>query len=230
MRYPLRTGMTLSVILLLFLAFNLVWVVKLPDLRQDFSQQQTNTLSPAALHLLTTLESPLDFYYFNSSIPAKKSILKHYAKRVEEKLRAFEHAANGRINLHIIDPTPFSEDAYKAGLYGLRDQPGFFGLIGAREGQTAQRIESFNPENEPLLEYEISHLITQLLHPEPAIVGLLSGLPAGASIEPLVLELHRHFDLLELEPTADHVPSRIKTLMLINPRGLPEKTLYQKTD
>jgi len=91
----------------------------------------------------------------------------------------FEHAANGRINLHIIDPTPFSEDAYKAGLYGLRDQPGFFGLIGAREGQTAQRIESFNPENEPLLEYEISHLITQLLHPEPAIVGLLSGLPAA---------------------------------------------------
>jgi len=227
MRYPLRTGMTLSVILLLFLAFNLVWAVKLPDLRQDFSQQKTNTLSPEVLHLLTTLESPLDFYYFNSSLPAQKSsILKHYAKRVEEKLRAFEHAANGRINLHIIDPAPFSEDAYKAGLYGLRDQPGFFGLIGTREGQAAQRIESFNPENEPLLEYEISHLITQLLHPEPAVIGLLSGLPAEASIEPLVLELHRHFDLLELEPTADHVPSRIKTLMLINPRELPEKTLY----
>lgn len=227
MRYPLRTGMTLSVILLLFLAFNLVWAVKLPDLRQDFSQQKTNTLSPEVVHLLTTLESPLDFYYFNSSLPAQKSsILKHYAKRVEEKLRAFEHAANGRINLHIIDPAPFSEDAYKAGLYGLRDQPGFFGLIGAREGQAAQRIESFNPENEPLLEYEISHLITQLLHPEPAVIGLLSGLPADASIEPLVLELHRHFDLLELEPTADHVPSRIKTLMLINPRELPEKTLY----
>ena len=227
MRYPLRTGMTLSVILLLFLAFNLVWAVKLPDLRQDFSQQKTNTLSPEVVHLLTTLESPLDFYYFNSSLPAQKSsILKHYAKRVEEKLRAFEHAANGRINLHIIDPAPFSEDAYKAGLYGLRDQPGFFGLIGAREGQAAQRIESFNPENEPLLEYEISHLITQLLHPEPAVIGLLSGLPADASIEPLVLELHRHFDLLELEQTADHVPSRIKTLMLINPRELPEKTLY----
>ncbi len=227
MRYPLRTGMTLSVILLLFLAFNLVWAVKFPDLRQDFSQQKTNTLSPEVVHLLTTLESPLDFYYFNSSLPAQKSsILKHYAKRVEEKLRAFEHAANGRINLHIIDPAPFSEDAYKAGLYGLRDQPGFFGLIGTREGQAAQRIESFNPENEPLLEYEISHLITQLLHPEPAVIGLLSGLPADASIEPLVLELHRHFDLLELEPTADHVPSRIKTLMLINPRELPEKTLY----
>ncbi|WP_443694767.1 Gldg family protein [Pseudomonas sp.] len=227
MRYPLRTGMTLSVILLLFLAFNLVWAVKFPDLRQDFSQQKTNTLSPEVVHLLTTLESPLDFYYFNSSLPAQKSsILKHYAKRVEEKLRAFEHAANGRINLHIIDPAPFSEDAYKAGLYGLRDQPGFFGLIGTREGQAAQRIESFNPENEPLLEYEISHLITQLLHPEPAVIGLLSGLPADAPIEPLVLELHRHFDLLELEPTADHVPSRIKTLMLINPRELPEKTLY----
>lgn len=73
MRSALRTGMTLSVILLLFLAFNLVWVVKLPDLRWDFSQQKNNSLSPAVMQLLATLDSPLDFYYFNASKPALKS-------------------------------------------------------------------------------------------------------------------------------------------------------------
>ncbi len=223
MRYALRTGMTLSVILLLFLAFNLVWAVKLPDLRQDFSQQKINTLSPSVLHLLSTLESPLDFYYFKSRMPAPKQ---NYAKRVEETLRAFEQSSNGRINLHIIDPAPFSEDAYKAGLYGLDDQQGFFGLIGTRDGQAAQRIGSFNPENESLLEYEISHLITQLLYPEPPVIGLLSGLATPTSLEPLVQELHRHFDLMELEPAADHVPSRIKTLMLVHPHRLSEKMLY----
>lgn len=223
MRSALRTGITLIIILLLFLAFNLVWVFKLPDLRWDLSQQKANTLSPAVLQLLSSLEAPLDFYYFNSRTPPKQ---KHYGRHVEEKLKAFEKSANGMINLHIINPAHSSEDAYKAGLYGLNNKHGFMGLISTRDGLAAQRIESFSPDREALLEYEISHLITQLLRPDPPAVGLLSGLPTQEPIEPLRRELHRHFDLMELEPSADHVPSRIKTLMLVHPRRLSEKTLY----
>lgn len=130
------------------------------------------------------------------------------------------------INLHIINPAHFSEDAYKAGLYGLNNKHGFLGLISTRDGLAAQRIESFSPDREALLEYEISHLITQLLRPGPPAVGLLSGLPTQETIEPLRRDLHRHFDLMELEPSADHVPSRIKTLMLVHPRRLSEQTLY----
>lgn len=223
MQSALRTGITFIVILLLFLAFNLVWVFKLPDLRWDLSQQKNHTLSPAVLQLLSSLEAPLDFYYFHSRTPPKQ---KHFGKRVEEKLKAFEKSANGMINLRIINPAHFSEDAYKAGLYGLDNKHGFLGLIGTRDGLTAQRIESFSPDREPLLEYEISHLITQLLRPGPPVVGLLSGGQAQEAIEPLRRELHRHFDLMELEPSADHVPSRIKTLMLVHPRRLSEQTLY----
>ncbi|WP_312491780.1 Gldg family protein [Pseudomonas cremoris] len=223
MQSALRTSITFIVILLLFLAFNLVWVFKLPDLRWDLSQQKNHTLSPAVLQLLSSLEAPLDFYYFHSRTPPKQ---KHYGKRVEEKLKAFEKSANGMINLRIINPAHFSEDAYKAGLYGLDNKHGFLGLIGTRDGLTAQRIESFSPDREPLLEYEFSHLITQLLRPGPPVVGLLSGGQAQEAIEPLRRELHRHFDLMELEPSADHVPSRIKTLMLVHPRRLSEQTLY----
>ncbi len=39
-----RAGMTLIVISLLFLAFNLVWVPKLPTVRWDFSQENTRRL------------------------------------------------------------------------------------------------------------------------------------------------------------------------------------------
>ena len=66
MRPTLRTGMTLIVILLLFLAFNLVWIAKLPDIRWDISEQKIHTLSPAAQQLVATLASPVDLYYFNS--------------------------------------------------------------------------------------------------------------------------------------------------------------------
>lgn len=93
MRSALRAGMTLIITLLLFLAFNLVWLPKLPDIRWDFSQQKIHTLSPATRQLLTTLESPVDLYYFNSKVPQKSHALKRYSQRVEDLLKAFEKAA-----------------------------------------------------------------------------------------------------------------------------------------
>lgn len=227
MRSALHAGMTLVVLLLVFLAFNLVWAVKLPDLRWDVSHSKSNTLSAPVQQLVASLDSPLDLYYFNSNAhPKKNRATQRYAKRVEETLKAFEAAANGMINLHIIDPGAFSEDAYRAGLYGLDDEAGFFGLIGTRDGQPAQRITSFNAEREALLEYEISHLISQLLHPQPPVVGLLSGLPIKELAAPLLQELHRHLNVVALEPSAQRVPTQIKTLMLVHPRALPEQALY----
>lgn len=48
MRSALSTGMTLLVILLLFLAFNLSWVNNLPEVRWDFSQQKTHVIARSA--------------------------------------------------------------------------------------------------------------------------------------------------------------------------------------
>lgn len=227
MRSALHAGTTLIVLLLIFLAFNLVWALKLPDLRRDFSHQQTNTLSPPVQQLLSRLDSPLDLYYFNSSNhPKKSSATKNYAIHVEETLKAFEVAAKGMINLHIIDPGEFSEDAYRAGLYGLAGEEGFFGLIGTREGQAAQRIESFSADRASLLEYEISHLISRLLNPKTPVIGRLSGLPIKEPGMPLLQDLQRHLNLIDLLPGSVRIPEHIQTLMLVHPRALPAQTLY----
>lgn len=227
MRSTLRTGMTLTVIVLLFLAFNLVWIAKVPDIRWDFSQQKIHTLSPPMHSLLTSLNSPLDLYYFNAhNTPKRSDALKRYGKRIEDLLREYEKAANGMINLHLIDPEPFSEDAYKAGLFGLNDEMGFMGLIGTRASRGAQRIESFSLDREPLLEYEISHLIFKLQHPEPTTVGLLPGVAIGETSSRLLKELQRHFKVVNLETTTDHMPENIETLMVVHPQALSERTLY----
>ena len=223
----IRAGMTLIVISLLFLAFNLVWVPKLPNIRWDFSQEKIHTLSPAARQLLTTLESPLDLYYFNAlNAPQKNQVLKRYGRRVEDLLKTFEKAANGMINLHIIDPTPFSEDAYKAGLFGLDGAQGFLGLIGTRAGHGTQRIEVFSPEHESLLEYEISHLIHKLMHPERPTIGLLSGLPLDQPAGELLEQMREQFNVVELASDIVQVPPSISTLMVVQPRALPQRALY----
>lgn len=227
MRSALRTGVTLIVILLVFLAFNLVWIAKLPNFQWDFSQQKTHTLSPPVQKQLAALENPLDLYYFNANNQRRKSYaLQRYGKRIEELLKQYEKAAKGMINLHLIEPKPFSEDAYKARLSGLDDEVGFLGLIGTRAGHGARRIESFSLDREPLLEYEISHLIQKLQHPEPPVVGLLSGLALGESSGQLLKELQPYFKLVHLESVAEQIPEHIKTLMVVRPRALSEPTLF----
>ncbi|MBJ2235153.1 Gldg family protein [Pseudomonas fluorescens] len=222
-----RAGMTLLVISLLFLAFNLVWAPKLPTVRWDFSEEKIHTLSPAAQQLLLSLESPLDLYYFNTlNAPQKSQALERYGRRVEDVLKAFEKAANGLINLHIINPAPFSEDAYKARLFGLDDTQGFLGLIGTRTGQGAQRIEAFRPEHESLLEYEISHLIYRLGQPERATIGLLSGLALDKSASELLGLIREQFNVVELAANIAQVPSSIATLIVVQPHALPERALY----
>lgn len=152
--------------------------------------------------------------------------MSRYGRRVEDMLKEVEKAANGMINLHVINPTPFSEDAYKAGLFGLDDTQGFLGLIGTRAGHSAQRIDLFSPEHESLLEYEISHLLHKLMHPERPTIGLLSGLalhePAGELLE----QMREQFNVVELASTIAQVPSSISTLMVVQPGALPEQALY----
>ncbi|MBN2993467.1 GldG family protein [Pseudomonas cedrina subsp. fulgida] len=227
MRSILRTGMTLVVILLLFLAFNLVWIRKMPDIRWDVSQQKIHTLSSPARHLVAELEGPLDLYYFNSNnAPKRNYAVQRYSQRIEDLLKEYEKAANGRINLHLVEPAPFSEDAYKARLSGLDDNAGFLGLIGTRTGHGVRRIGAFSLDRAPLLEYEISHLLYKLQHPERPVIALLSGLAMDESAGRLLQELRREFDLVNLEPTLAQVPEQLRTLLVAHPRALSERTLY----
>lgn len=227
MRSTLRTGMTLTVISLLFLAFNLVWIDRLPTIRWDFSRAKIHTLSPQARQLLTTLESPVDLYYFNSRNDARRSQpLERYGERVEDLLKEYEKAANGMINLHIIDPLPYSEDAYKAALFGLDDVHGYLGLIGTRAGYGTQRIDTFGLDQEPMLEYEISHLIYKLINPQPPTIGLLSGLALDGSATQLLKQVRQNFNLVQLPSNIEQVPQSISTLMVVHPRALSDQALY----
>ncbi|MFK3822471.1 Gldg family protein [Pseudomonas yamanorum] len=237
MRTPLSASITIITLLLLFLAFNLVWALKLPTIRLDFSEHKIHTLSEPVRTLLASLERPVDLYFFNSSKhPQKSNAVKSYGKRVEWLLKEYEKAAKGKINLHLIDPKPFSEDEYKARLLGLDDQQGFFGLVGTSTGHAPHSIQAFSLDRESLLEYEISHLLHKVIHPEQPVIGLISTLPmdgerdeqSGLNTPPWqsLQALRRQFNLVSLEPGIEKIPEHVKTLMVVHPGKLPDPTLY----
>ncbi|QJI28222.1 ABC transporter [Pseudomonas sp. ADAK18] len=237
MKPLISIAITLIVTLLLFLAFNLVWALKLPNTRLYLSEQKIHTLSEPTNTMLATLEHSMDLYFFNSrKHPQKSAVLERYGRDVETLLKEYEKAANGKIRLHLIDPMPFSEDEYKAKLLGLDGKQGFFGLVGVNANNAAQKIESFSPGQESLLEYEISHLISKVTHPEQAVIGLISGLPMDGERDEhnrttsppwrLLQEIRRHFNLMSLANDIEQIPDHVKTLMLVHPKRLPDRTLY----
>lgn len=71
MRNLINFGVTLSVIALLFLAFNLVWVLKLPNYRLDLSEKKSTPChlrpTPCSRHL----KPPWICIFSMGAIPAK---------------------------------------------------------------------------------------------------------------------------------------------------------------
>ena len=229
-------GVTLIVIALLFLAFNLVWALKLPNYRLDLSEKKIYTLSPSTDALLAELETPMDLYFFNASHPRKSEALKSHGEYIALLLKAYESASKGNITLHLIDPEPFSEDEYKAQLLGLDSKQGLFGLIGTRANQEPQKIERFDPAQVEFLEYEISHLIHNVARQEQPVIGLISGLAMNGSrnernqeIAPqwqLLKEIRSHFNLMSLGSDISRIPGNVRTLMVVQPARLPQQTLF----
>ncbi|WP_339425804.1 GldG family protein [Pseudomonas proteolytica] len=209
-------GVTLIVIVLLFLAFNLVWALKLPNYRLDLSEKKIHTLSPSTQALLAGLETPMEVYFFNASHARESEALKSHGAYIALLLKAYEGASNGNITLHLIDPEPFSEEEYQAESLGLDRTQGLFGLIGTRANHEPQKIERFDPAQANFLEYEISHLVHNVARQEQPVIGLISGLTVDGSrdernqqITPpwqLLKEIRAQFNLVSLGNDISRIP------------------------
>lgn len=243
MKRVMYSGFGLLLIALLFLAFNLGSSLLFSGVRLDLTQQKLYTISAGTRQILAEIDKPVDLYLFYSDSGSKDLVpLRNYAMRVKELLKAYERDADGKIKLHIIDPLPFSEDEDKAASFGLQAvplgqgaAPVYFGLAGTDTQNNVRAIPFFSPEQEELLEYDISRLLQTLSSPKRPVVGLLSTLPVNGGFdartqrktEPWMLmkEIHREFDLKELRDDVKEIPQDVSVLMLVHPQ-LSQATLY----
>ncbi|MEK8079329.1 GldG family protein [Pseudomonas sp. XK-1] len=234
----------LVLIALAFLAFNLFAGLGLSNARLDLTEQKLYTLTDGSRQILRELDQPLELNFFYSDAATKElPVLRTYAKRVEEMLKAYQREAGDKLKLNIIDPAPFSEDEDKAaelGLQGVPLQQGgdsiYFGLAGKNAEGLTQVIPFFALDQEEFLEYELSRLVQSLAKPERPVVGVLSGLPVNggfdmAARQPtpawmLIEEVRQLFQIESLKADVDLIPEQVSVLLLIHPKQLPEQTLY----
>jgi len=218
--------------------------------RVDLTGEKLYTLSEGSKAILAKLEQPVTLKLFaSSSSPAMPPVLKNYARQVEDLLREYVVASNGRITLEKYDPVPDSDAEEWAQKYGLTGQPMdifgppvYLGLV-AQMGDAEATIPSFDPQAEALLEYTITRLIYRVCHPEKPVVGVISSLqvlgtrappfpmpgqPKPQSQAPWLIfqDLRDDYTFRELQPSVERIDDDIKTLLVIHPKDLSEKTLY----
>ena len=243
MKKKYYSGLGLCLLALGFLMFTLLNNVLFGGWRLDLTGNNLYTLSDGSREILESINEPVNLYFFFSEKSSEDlTSLRVYATRVREMLEEYELAANGKINLSVVDPEPFSEAEDQAAEFGLQGIPVstageelYFGLAATNALDDQEVIPFFQPDKEEFLEYEISKLIQSLSVVEKPVVGVLSSLEVQGNMNMqtyqmtppwmVVDQLRQLFSVQTINPEGT-IPAEIDILLLIHPKQLSEAMLF----
>ncbi|MDX1480299.1 MAG: Gldg family protein [Woeseiaceae bacterium] len=210
----------------------------------DMTEDNLYTLSDGTERILEKIDEPINLYfYFSDQASAGIPSLRTYASRVQEMLEEFEERADGKINLSIIDPLPFSEEEDRATQFGLQGvqigatpDPIYFGLAGTDSVDNQEVIPFFQPDKEAFLEYDIARLVSTLANPERTVIGLVSGVEMTGGFDPQTQGLtpawvvyeqaNQLFEIRNLGTAFEAIPDEVSVLWIVQPKNLSNATLY----
>ncbi len=212
--------------------------------RLDLTEDSLYTLSDGTKNMLQNIAEPINlYYYFSDDATEGLPSLRSYAERILEMLQEFESEADGMIRLTVIDPLPFSEEEDRAAQLGLQGvQLGvtpdaiYMGLAGTNSVDDEELIPFFQPDKETFLEYDIAKLVSTLASPDKQVIGLIAGIDMAGSFDPqtqrmappwvVYQQAQQLFDVQNLGTSIDDIGDDVGLLWIVQPKNLPENTLY----
>lgn len=236
---------SLLVALALFIGVNIIANETLTSRRLDLTSNKLFTLSEGSRNIVGRIEEKVTLrLYFSARQFADIPQFLTHGKRVRDLLEEYVAASDGRLELAVIEPEPFSEAEDQAVGYGIQQLPisatgdmGYLGLVGTNATDDELAIPFLSPERADAVEYEITKLIYNLANPTKRVIGLISDLPVmGGAPDPQTgqpapawtsLEfMQEFFEVRVLERESAAIDKDIDTLLVIHPKDLPRKTLY----
>ncbi|MYE01867.1 MAG: ABC transporter [Alphaproteobacteria bacterium] len=213
--------------------------------RLDLTEEGAYTLAEDSRRVVSEIDEPIVLrFYFSSRISREIPQVGVYARHVRDLLEEFAAVSDGRIELQVFDPEPFTDAEDRADSFGLQglpvDRTGervFFGLAGTNSIDDVELIPFFDETRERDLEYDIARIVHSLANPERPAVGLITGLPIAGSpmsqsgrgqndawaIYNLLLA---SVDVRQIISTATSVPEGVGVVVLVHPKRLTDETLY----
>ena len=233
----------LILLAVLFVSTVMLSNLVLDNLRLDLTEQKFYTMSDGTLNVLEKVQQPINLYLFFSDRASEENAgLRNYARRVRELLEEYVHYSDGHLILHVVDPTPYSEEEDRATEFKLKSVPVqggdqlYFGLVGTNALDDTEIIEFFQPDREAFLEYDISQLIYALTNPMKPVIGVLTDLKMFGDFDmqgqrpipewAILDNIKRSFEVRRIDSEIAEIDADIRILMLIHPKALSEKMLY----
>jgi ABC-type uncharacterized transport system involved in gliding motility auxiliary subunit len=232
-------GGALLALALLLIGLTVLFDHALRGWRLDLTANHLYTTAPGTDRILKNLKEPINLYFFYSEKPATQMPdIATYGVRVREFLEEIVARSGGKVQLHVVDPQPFSEDEDRAAELGVRgkqlDAAGsqlYFGLAGTNSTDGHQSIDFFDPKKEEFLEYDVVKLIYQLATPKKPVIGWLSSLPmtpgfdqqTGQMREPWAIygQAQQLFEVRQLDAASvKMIDPALNVLVVVHPKNL----------
>jgi ABC-type uncharacterized transport system involved in gliding motility auxiliary subunit len=243
------TALTLTLIAIGFVATVMLSNNALRSSRIDLTDDGLFTLSQGTRNVLANLDEPLTLrFYFSSRLSQEIPQIGIYGQRVQDMLEEFSAESKGKVRLEVYDPEPFSDVEDRAVGFGLKgvpvDQTGetvYFGLAGTNSTNSQLAIPFFDEQREKFLEYDLARMVYGLAHPDKPRIGVITKLPIAGSQRGRAMALpgggpddswmiwaqaENLFDIIELPPQAEEMPTNLDLLVLIHPPILSDLSLY----
>ncbi len=232
----------LAVLAICAAAFFANLLFSVTNIRADFTQDQTFTLSPGSRRIIARLDEPVTLEFFASRSDVKlRPYLESYSRRIETLLREYVAHSGGKIKLVITDPRPDTKEEQRAqrqSLGAMRAAQGsaYLGLT-AQQADTVKAIPVLDPSREKFLEFDLSKLIASVARLDKPKLAIISSLaitnqvPQGEQQQPgpadfLLAELGQTFEVITLSNQATELPKDTAVIALIHSNHLAEKLSY----
>ncbi len=236
----------LLVALVVFISFNIIIAKVVINKKIDFTSDKLFTLSKNTKSIVQDLNEQIKIkLFFSETLSKEIPQIRDYERRVRELLLAYSDLSKN-IKLEIIDPKPFTDLEDLATTYGIQglqlNQEGekfYFGTILTNSVDDMVVIPYFDISRERFLEYDLTKSIHNLANTEKPVIGLISGLPFAGGLssrkgEPsyqkpfyLYQNIQEFYEIIDLTNSLDKIDNNIDQLLIIHPKSLSDKTLYE---
>jgi ABC-type uncharacterized transport system involved in gliding motility auxiliary subunit len=243
MKAPI-TRAALGIAALVAIAVLANWLISLTPVGNrgaDFTENKIHTLSDGTKSILGELDTPVVIrYYASRSAEYVPGQVKIHIRRVDDLLKEYENLADGKLRIEKIDPEPDTDAEDSANLDGIRpvNQDNFYLGIAVSALDKKVVLPFLNPEEETMLEYQISKAIAEVTTPVKPVVGIMSafdlaGMPAmmpGQQPQQawvMYQQLQQTFDLRDLGMNPEKIdPNEIKVLLLFHPAEISKEAEF----
>lgn len=244
--HGLRVLFLLAVAGVLFVSLNVVVGKLFVGARLDLTEDKLFTLSDGTREIVAALDEPVTLeFYFSEQVVSPYPQLFRYGNRVRDLLLEIEHAADGNIDLRILNPEPFSEaedEAVGAGLQGVQTASGealYLGLVATDTTDQRTVMPFLSADREAFLEYDIAktiYALSQSAKPRLAILsslplqygpgGIMAYLQGQGQSYVIYQQLSQFFEIEMLDAVFETIPDGIEAFLIVHPPNLGPGQLY----